>query len=533
MDRLDRVSIASLITAAAALCAAYGCTRQDPPIGVGATASAVASAAVSTAPSADPAPASSADDDDIADDAGVPDASVDASAEVPEGSDVDVKVGGEFKIAATSTNAWIYAGPNDETTKLGYLRMGAIVDRSEKPIARTKRCKGGWYRVAPKGFICAGKRATLDVNDPVVVASWKPPMRGEPLPYRYGRSKEVAPHLYYRAPSRKEQERAETIRWAEYMPNYPKERFLPYVGQVDEVPPFLLDGKSLPKPYGATTRLRHPSGHEGKSSNHSSFAFQSIHEIEGRMFGLTTDLLLVPLDRVNMVKLTEIHGGPIPDLPAGIVLGSATKFLPDEKGNPKKVGEYQRFDTVGLTGATRGDMWETADGHWISATAMKVIRKRDEKHEEWPSFAKAEPAKKWIDVSVKNQMLIAYEGTRAVYVTSVSTGIGDLGDPEKTLATKRGVFTIKAKHLTATMSSDESVDDYELSDVPYVQYFQEGYALHAAFWHEKFGRPWSHGCVNLTPRDAAWIFEWTDPQLPKEWHGIQGNGEGTIVYVHP
>ena len=65
-----------------------------------------------------------------------------------------------------------------------------------------------------------------------------------------------------------------------------------------------------------------------------------------------------------------------------------------------------------------------------------------------------------------------------------------------------------------------------------MQYFQGGYALHAAFWHEDFGRPRSHGCINLSPRDAAWIFEWTEPHLPTEWHGMEAHGEGTLVYIH-
>src|SRR6185437_6031612 len=56
-------------------------------------------------------------------------------------------------------------------------------------------------------------------------------------------------------------------------------------------------------------------------------------------------------------------------------------------------------------------------------------------------------------------------------------------------------------------------------DVPYIQHFHEGYALHGAFWHDEFGHPRSHGCINLAPADAAWLFEWTDPVVPPDWHG--------------
>ena len=50
--------------------------------------------------------------------------------------------------------------------------------------------------------------------------------------------------------------------------------------------------------------------------------------------------------------------------------------------------------------------------------------------------------------------------------------------------------------------------------MPFVQYFTEGFALHGAYWHDDFGTPRSHGCVNLAPVDAAWLFRFTDPEVP-------------------
>ena len=83
------------------------------------------------------------------------------------------------------------------------------------------------------------------------------------------------------------------------------------------------------------------------------------------------------------------------------------------------------------------------------------------------------------------------------------------------------------------MDGDEASDDaFDLHDVPYVQYFHKSYALHGAYWHDAFGKVRSHGCVNLAPADAAWLFEWTDPVVPTEWHGVVGVREGTLVYIH-
>ncbi len=74
---------------------------------------------------------------------------------------------------------------------------------------------------------------------------------------------------------------------------------------------------------------------------------------------------------------------------------------------------------------------------------------------------------------------------------------------------------------------------FELRDVPYIQYFESGYALHAAYWHDAFGTLRSHGCVNLSPIDARRVFAWTEPSVPEGWHGISiGVGQGTLVVIH-
>ena len=68
--------------------------------------------------------------------------------------------------------------------------------------------------------------------------------------------------------------------------------------------------------------------------------------------------------------------------------------------------------------------------------------------------------------------------------------------------------------------------------MPYVQYFQDGYALHAAYWHDVFGMPKSHGCINLSPEDARRIFFWTEPKVPEGWHGAAKALTGTVVFIH-
>jgi lipoprotein-anchoring transpeptidase ErfK/SrfK len=139
---------------------------------------------------------------------------------------------------------------------------------------------------------------------------------------------------------------------------------------------------------------------------------------------------------------------------------------------------------------------------------------------------------RWLDINVTKQTLVAYDGVRPVYATLISSGEAGLGDPEHSTATKRGIFRIHTKHLSTTMASDEVGEEFELRDVPYVQYFEDGYALHGAYWHDRFGVPKSHGCINLTPEDARRLFYFTGPEVPRGWHGRLLPLKGTVVFVH-
>jgi lipoprotein-anchoring transpeptidase ErfK/SrfK len=139
-------------------------------------------------------------------------------------------------------------------------------------------------------------------------------------------------------------------------------------------------------------------------------------------------------------------------------------------------------------------------------------------------------SEKWIDVNLRRQTLVAFVGDKAVFATIVSSGRKDHDTPP-------GSFRIREKHIAATMDGDaDTASDgpYSIQDVPYIEYFNGGYALHGAFWHAEFGRVKSHGCVNLAPADAKSIFGWTEPQLPDGWHAVNATKDkpGTRVVVH-
>jgi lipoprotein-anchoring transpeptidase ErfK/SrfK len=114
---------------------------------------------------------------------------------------------------------------------------------------------------------------------------------------------------------------------------------------------------------------------------------------------------------------------------------------------------------------------------------------------------------KWIDVDLSSQTVRAYQGDSVVRSMVVSTGIARYPTPT-------GRFKIYAKYPSVTMSGP----GYYLPGVPHTMFFYRGYALHGTYWHNNFGHPMSHGCINLTRSDAAWLYSWASV--------------GTLVVIH-
>jgi lipoprotein-anchoring transpeptidase ErfK/SrfK len=115
--------------------------------------------------------------------------------------------------------------------------------------------------------------------------------------------------------------------------------------------------------------------------------------------------------------------------------------------------------------------------------------------------------KRWIEVNLLTQRLIAWEGSKPVYAVIISTG-------KKSTPTIPGVFNIQSKRRIDRMKGE----DYDIDDVPYVQYYSGGYAIHGAYWHKNFGRTVSHGCINLAVDHAKWLFDWSEIKTPLVIH---------------
>ncbi len=522
-----------LLTVAESLLA---CSRSEPPVPTSTTAwpSASSAAVTAAAPSAAARPAT-------------PPTTVGLDGALQPSAALTGK-----RISARSLRSWIYDRPARSADRIGYFRVGSSLVVTGGS-AGNQGCPQGWQPVAPRGFVCADAAATLDDND-AVVAAYRGLSAdfGQRLPYIYGTVRRPGP-IYTRLPTRAEAERAESDleeRMAGWLAA-PGEVGAGYAQQVwlrgtappdarvawdakqsDPLPAFLGAGRALPTPEGQTNH-----GQEliaARMKPHQGLSLLQTLLFEGRRYGVTTDLDVVPTDRLRPIQGSERHGVEIGkglDFPFALVRSETAKLKRYEKGRLVDAGPAEYWSVLKLTGKQsffqKRLHFETTGGTYISdqdASRLDPAKKM-------PAWGKN--GERWFDINVSKQTLVAYQGTKAVYATLISTGEAGLEDPAHSKATKRGIFRIHTKHVSTTMDSDAVGEEFELRDVPYVQYFEEGYALHGAYWHDRFGTPKSHGCINLTPEDARRLFFFTDPPLPEGWHSVNQKLTGTVLFVHP
>lgn len=267
------------------------------------------------------------------------------------------------------------------------------------------------------------------------------------------------------------------------------------------------------------------------------FAIAVVEErvADGNRYGRTHNELWVPMRDVGPARTLAFRGEQIPRDDkalafAWIVVDSADVFASPNPG-AKKVDHRSRFERVpyyeektsGPTNFTR-----IGENAWVRSADL-----RHPSIAQPPTEVDISSGERWIDVHLDTQTLVAYEGAQPVFATIVSTGKGREGS---TTATPRGTFRIWAKLFTSNMDNleDEGARRYyRMEDVPWVQYFSKGVGLHGAFWHRSFGHVRSHGCVNLAPIDAEWLFWWTGPRTPAGWTAVlpSNHDAGTVVRV--
>lgn len=194
-------------------------------------------------------------------------------------------------------------------------------------------------------------------------------------------------------------------------------------------------------------------------------------------------------------------------LPLGFVVAQSlnVRARPGVSGDNPPIDQVFHNQTVPVLASqpVGGVNWyRIGDNRWVEGSWIGVARSTSR-----PSQIGA--GERWVGVSLKEQTAVAYEGDRPVYAMLAASGLP--GTP-----TVQGIFRTWRRLPTGKMigGNPQYGSYYYLEDVTWTCYFYSGYALHTAYWHDAFGRPRSHGCVNLSPYDAWWIYEWSAPGGP-------------------
>jgi len=486
----------------------------------------------------------------------------------------------------TSSSTGLYEKPSfDKEAKFGYARNGERLPVSG-PSGAKDNCSGGWYSLVGGGFVC-GNSGTIDDKNADLKFVQKPPNLDDVLPYRYARNAKNGTPLYRSIPTREQM-----LAYEPYLEGAKAEPAEASDKRTDGPAPLAatenkaIDVKTAateaPGPAAVRVSEQRPVGAEGSAEEaaeppvevpwwQAEDAKDRLHEVtldklqsdaddvlakrmvtgfyvaidkvfswHGRSWYKTTKGLVTPADRFWQTKGSDFKGvelGSEYRLPLAWVIGvqkSTSAYRIDEAANsiePERT--LERFQAVALSGETknyRGVAYhQTKDGLWIKSRFLRVTEPADV-----PSELK--PGERWIDVNLSQQTVVAFEGETPKYATLISSGKKS-SIKEKDHRTPTGTWRIYVKHLTDTMDGDGTAAGdlpYSIEDVPYVMYFHKSYALHGAFWHANYGVEMSHGCVNLAPLDAKYLFFFATPVIVQGSHGAWSTPQrpGSVVQIH-
>jgi lipoprotein-anchoring transpeptidase ErfK/SrfK len=221
------------------------------------------------------------------------------------------------------------------------------------------------------------------------------------------------------------------------------------------------------------------------------------------------------------IQPVEIRLNPIlTNIPEGGLLAELTVPFSDspwEYSLPKRLAYRHYYGTTHwISSAIQDDQGETwyriDDDKWkvkyyVRAAHLHIVSA----DEITPISAHLPEEAKRLEIHLPEQVVIAYENDHPVFMARTATGAkfrdGDYTTPVGTYMTNR---KRPSRHMAA--GDRAAANSYDLPGVPWVCYLMEnGISFHGTFWHNNFGRPRSHGCVNLTPQDARWIYRWTYP----------------------
>jgi hypothetical protein len=384
---------------------------------------------------------------------------------------------------------------------LGVLRAGARVARSLEPVSRIG-CAGGWYAIRPRGFVCVGVEATLDLAHPTLAAMALAPSVDAKLPYTYARTRSETP-LFERVAGRDD-----TVR---------------EIGKLHRRAGMAVVG---------SWRAKEPSGNESRLALLTDGHFVRAADLEaaqgsdfdGVELGKNRDLPIAFVVKRGVRSFSlngnEAEKGDLIEYHSELLLSGRFRSLGSVK--------YWAYDGSALRASDRGEE------KWVRHQDVTVVQKRTT----FPDFVKDDT--RWLDVSATTGTLVAYTGKRPSFVTLLSVarelpdGVGDVqpaSDGPRTIPL--GTFEVRQKGLTFVGQAPAGFGEaFEVHDAPWALELSSGQLLHGAYWHDRFGIEHGAGSFALSPGDAARIFRFVGPELPNGWHAASvAAGHGTPVVI--
>jgi len=480
----------------------------------------------------------------------------------------------------------IYAAPDLSSPRLGYLRIGQRTMVTPRVEDRGKGCERGFHGLPAGGFACASKGLIVAEDKPPYMYMPPPPPRVDaPIPYDYGVVTQDGTPMWWRIPDGDEVLLATQKYRAMVAAQDPAApvRAPASTGRAGgagevgagagevaaggEVGGGVEGDAAAPTPVELTAEEKAALARQQAAARKRAEAREkqqreaeralarkrarlplnsqtpfmgqgyvvtlgSKIKAAGQTWWKTTRGGFVQASRTRPRATTDFHGGEVPAdgrFALGFVEAErAAAAVRTEKGELKwkrrlAARQLLAFSEEAVVGGR--PYLVTHDGLYVRRSDMRMARLATRP-------AGVEPWERWIDVDLELQLLVAYEGDAPVYATLISSG--KKGTAEESFLTPRGTYRIAVKHISSSMDGNTASDGrYSIQDVPWAMFFHGNYALHGAFWHDRFGNRRSHGCVNLGPTDARWLFYWTTPFLPDGWHGVQAHegAPGSMVVI--
>ena len=387
--------------------------------------------------------------------------------------------------AAFHYDAFVYDKTAQSPKVAGIVRRGTALGLGSKVVG--PGCKNGtWYEAVPFGYVCTSLGFHVS-ESPTAKTYGVPPARvTNHLPYQYARVTTPRAPRYYRLPTVQEEKQAR--------------RAMEKKGPTPEVVSSLMEGDYFLALADEETR--------------KSDGAEFYRTVRGR-YVRTGDVELRHPDPIRGEELGRAGW----KLPLAFVWGEDRQLFSLDGNPPRAIGAAEKHARFVVREEVQkdGTTYVGGDAGAVRRDEVRIARKTK-------APSKVPAGAKWVHVDLSEQTLVAYEGARPVYATVISSGKEGYEPPT-------GLFQVQQKYISTTMNATDPIDGfYEVEEVPWTLYYHGGYALHGAYWHTDFGKVRSHGCTNIAPVDARWIYYWSDPEVPPAWHAVRFQPETTWVY---